>query len=258
MEDLDKTEFSREGQSVDEAFGTAGEPEQTEKETPAESSPETNQEGTEESSTSESAKDADDKTDDNVPFHQHPRWKEVYNKAKKVEELEAKIAELSASRQTERQPDTITTVPKPKWFTDLYGDNDTAWQDYQQTQQQMVQQAEVRAVERIKAEQQAEVAKATKAQQYVKDAVQMLKDEGNDFDENKLMKIMSEYRPVDESGANWDFKRGLEIYNLLEKRPSAEAKKKVAASTMKSKSEGGDEAPTIWTPSKLREKYGYR
>ena len=141
----------------------------------------------------------------------------------------------------------------------MYGDNDDAWRDYQSSQQEIVKQAETRAIERIRNEQQSEATKAAKAQKFVQDSVQALRDEGHKFDENKLMKVMSEYRPVDETGANWDFKRGLEIYQLMENKPSSDAKKKVAASTMKSKSDAGSDAePVVWTPSKLREKYGYR
>lgn len=255
-----ETEFNRETeQGFDSVLGETSEQEQTEKETSEESSSETNQESAEESSTSEdSGSSEESKQDDNVPFHQHPRWKEVYNKAKKVDELEAKLAELSATKTTAQQ-ETQTTSAKPKWFTDVYGaDNEAAWADYKQSQDALLSQAEARAVERIKAEQRAESESVTKANEYIKQSVEALREEGHQFDENKLMKVMSEYRPVDASGTMWDFKRGLEIYNLLEKKPSADAKKRVAASTMKTRQESDEEETKVYTPSKLREKYGFR
>lgn len=259
MSDKVSTEFNQETeQGFDAVLGSSKEQEQTEKEDSGESSAETNREQQEDSSTSEAAREAD-KQDDNVPFHQHPRWKEVYQKAKKVDELEARLAELSERKVESPRQESSSVSVKPKWFTDVYGaENEEAWRDYRQSQDQLLSQAESRAVDRIRREQKEEGEKLTKANDYIKQSVEALREEGHQFDENKLMKVMAEYRPVDESGTMWDFKRGMEIYALLEKKPSADAKKRVAASTMKSKQEADEEEVKVYTPSMLRQRYGMR
>lgn len=251
------TEFNQEeSQGFDQILGSQVEQEQTETENSEESSTETNQEQAEESSSSETKEES--KIDDNVPFHQHPRWKEVYQKAKKVDELEAQLTELRTQKAAP-QP-TQETSAKPKWFTDVYGaDNEAAWQDYNQYQSRIVSEAESRAVERIKAEQKAEQEQFAKSNAFIENEVQRLKESGHSFDKNKLMKVISDYRPIDSTGTMWDFDKAIEIYNLIDKKPSAEAKKRVAAqTTAKGSTETDEQEVKVYTPSKLREKYGYR
>lgn len=245
------TEFTQEGQGFDDALAAKSRTEQEEKVNSPESSTESNQVEQEEESSEESSPSASEaKPDENLPFHKHPRWKEVYSKAQKVDELEKELKAIREEKKSVQQP---TSTPKPKWFTDIYGhDNEEAWKDYQSTRLQDIKEAEDRAFNRLKAEQQAEAERTAKANDYVEQSLAALADEGHKFDRNKLLKIMAEYRPVDESGLQWDFKRGLEIYNLLEKKPSASAKKNVADATMRSKADAGSNEDEVMTPSKLR------
>ena len=74
-------------EGASETFGS--EKEEQVKETPAESQAE-NKPVEEKAPTSEGAEEKSNTPDENnLPFHKHPRWKETYEKAKKVDDLEA-------------------------------------------------------------------------------------------------------------------------------------------------------------------------
>ena len=106
-----------------------------EKETPSESptKEKTEQEKSPPQEGEEGKEEKPDNTpdEDKVPFHKHPRWKEVQEDRRQLkeqvdeltrfkEEVAPKLSRLEEQRQ-----------PIPKWFADTFGENETAWQEFQ-------------------------------------------------------------------------------------------------------------------------------
>ena len=58
-------------------------------------------------------------TEENVPFHKHPRFQEIIRKNK---ELEEEMAQLRQATENINKPNQSTEIPK--WFVDLFGENE--------------------------------------------------------------------------------------------------------------------------------------
>jgi len=194
------------------------------------------------------------KEEDNIPFHKHPRWIERENELQALRERDAErdrqIAELTAAQQSK----TSTTIPD--WFSELYGDNQPAWEKYSVHEQARTEEIE----QRILARQQEEQAKAAKEEQFfqnwIDQEVAKLEAEGLKFDKNELMKTMLDYSPTDGNN-NLDFKKGFAIYEALKKEPvnteKSDARKQLAdTTTTTSRSEPAKK--DYMTPADLRNK----
>lgn len=207
----------------------------------------------------EAPAEGDVPAEDNIPFHKHPRWIERENELKELRETnEATARELEELRkmQEEAASKIHTSTDIPDWFVELYGENEAAWQKYSEHSK-----VEREALKReLLAEQEnakrAEVEEAKKWEKWVDDEIAALKEEGNEFDTNKLSKIMLDYSPTDTDG-NLDFKKGLEIYKALEKAPQDDTKSKARkelADTTTGSPKGDPPKKDYMTPSDLRHK----
>jgi len=189
--------------------------------TPSESSPENNDEVAK-------PEEGEHTPEKQVPFHEHPRWKE---REKELEELRAfreeassKLAEID-SRQNEDNE-----VQIPRWFSTLYGENSEAWEAYQEHSQEEREQLKRETIESMRQEQVQAVQEEQKWVDWVEDGVARLQAEGKTFDKNELLKAVIDYGFTDETG-NYDFGKA---YNFLEatkgnrQNPQTEAKKRVA------------------------------
>jgi hypothetical protein len=172
--------------------------------------------------------------EDNIPFHKHPRWIERENELKELKERdEANAREIAELRSMTEPRDNTGDEEIPNWFSELYGDNLTAWKAYSQHEQARTEEIE----NRILARQQQEAEKAIQEQQkwanWVEDEIKSLEAEGLKFDRNKLSKIMLDYSPTDADN-NLDFHKGYAIYEALEGKPdnaTSEARKQLADTT---------------------------
>lgn len=241
MEDLNKilADIPQEGANP---FGGV------EEETPSESLPEKKEEEVQE--TDDSKKE---ETDENVPFHKHPRWIERENELKELKERDdanaREIAELKA--MTESRNTGNSTIPE--WFSELYGDNETAWNKYNEHEQARTEEIETRIIARQKEEEQKALQETEQWNRWVDTEITSLKDEGNDFDRNKLIKVMLDYSPTDENN-NLDFKKGFAIYQALESKPDngkSKAHKELADKTTAT-TKGEPVTKDYMTPSDLR------
>lgn len=178
-----------------------------------------------------------------VPFHEHPRFKEII-KARQEAEAKAQAAENANLALTKRLDGIEQSLPKgeeiPSWFTDGFGDNPELWSKFNSYNQETRGQLKAEIIEEMKGEEQAKVQKEEEGKQFVREEIQRLKDDGNDFDENKLKKVMVDYQVL-------DFDKGLELYKVLEKEgDNSAARKKIASSTQPSgKSEGESKVKTL-------------
>ena len=197
-------------------------------------------------------------TPENLPFHKHPRWKELQEELRtkddRIGELEKKFEEVSPRLKEIEEKEQ----PIPSWFAESFGDNKELWGKYQSYDQERR--------EEIKQEIYADQAKAQKEQtesvqkwnNWVEDQVSELAGEGLTFDRNELLNTMMEYKPTDEAG-NLDFHKGYEILTkvkaaeVAEKSVKTDAKKKVASQTME-EGRGEGKPKDYMTPKDLRGK----
>lgn len=179
-------------------------------------------------------KDESKDSEKELPFHEHPRWikrEEELNTLKEENEVNAKeLAELKdkVSKKDE------TTGEIPSWFSELYGDNKTAWQKHQaHTKVEKEEWKKEVLAEQTQVRKQTDE-EAQKWDKWVNDEVQNLKDEGKVFDRNKLLKVMTDYKPTsDDKGL--DFQKGFKIYEMQEAEDPSKtnARKELADATTK-------------------------
>lgn len=186
---------------------------------------------------SDNTDDEDNKKSD-VPFHKHPRFKQIIddnNSLKKtIEGLTSKQNEVN--EKLSKDSETI-----PNWFSELYGDNEKAWEMYNDRSKTERKEMKAEILEEIKQEQSKATEETNKWNDWVADEVQSLKDEGLKFNENKLMKVAVEYKPTDDKG-NLDLKKAYNILQMQAKKPKNNDRKKVADGTTKqTKSESKNE-----------------
>lgn len=195
-----------------------------------------------------------DNTDDiNIPFNK--RWEKHAENLKT--ELDAKHQEEMASLRQEfeaKLPKTDTNIPD--WFKELYGDNEIAWQKYDEHEKDKEAEIEKRVIERQDFQRQRAEEEVKYWNKWVDDEVTKLQDEGLKFERNELIKTMLDYRPTDEKG-NFDFKAGYRIFEALKAKEidpaRSEARKKLADTTTKtSPSEKGSK--DYMTSNELRGK----
>ena len=190
-------------------------------------------------------------TEKQVPFHEDPRWQEMHAKAKRVDELEAQIAELNAFRDETKEKFSKDGEKIPSWFG---GDLD-AWNAYK------ADLAEERKSikEELRAEQIAEKEQAEAQQQHwnnwVDENLTKLEASGKKFDRNELIKVMLETRPTDQNG-NFDFEAGYKTYEYRKAVDpvKSQARKAFADSTSRSSRGEGEKARDYRTPADFRGK----
>jgi len=241
MDTNEQTDIQREGTLIENQTIEELTQPNTETETPSESSTENNQ--TEETPSPEgdktdSSEPANTQEEDNIPFHEHPRWKkreEEWNnrleetKAQIRSEYEEKLNQSLQGFQPKEQ-----TVPIPTWFSRLYGNDPEAWNEFESWDKQRQETIKAEAVREYESKQAQETEKVTKANQYIESQITALQSEGKQFDRNELLKVVNDFRPVTDDG-NWDLRKA---YDILEMQKAASvnpvksnARKAVASAT---------------------------
>src|SRR3990167_5222536 len=105
---------------------------ETPAETPAEKKPEEKETG-EETAEEKVAREAkEQEEEDKIPFHKHPRFKALVEEKNQYKEELDKLREDVESKFSEIKESRSETVKIPSWFTELYGENEVAWEKYQE------------------------------------------------------------------------------------------------------------------------------
>ena len=199
-------------------------------ETPAESLPESNQTESTPSSQGEPKKD-NTENEENLPFHKHPRWKqkqaEIESLRKTIDELAPLRDEVAHLKEEFKQSSPKEETPIPQWFLEMFGDNVQAWKVWEKKEaaDEARYKSEVLSLkDQIKREfQEEQIQKqeeSKKMNQWIDNEINQLESEGKKFNKNELLKVIDDYRPIDEKG-NWDFHKA---YELLEMKKQLEAK----------------------------------
>lgn len=233
MEEDILTDVKKSGQELqeDEAFLETLEENEEEKETPSESSTDNNEDGDKPSQEGDKSDDKPKEGEeaDNTPtedkpepFHKHPRWKQV------TEENQDLRARLEALEQVETPAPSQQDESLPRWWVDLAGDDDVSKNAYKGFQAQTKQDRDDIRKELVQEQQSVvdkQASEQTRWEQWVDLEVQNLKDEGETFDKNELMKVAVDMQPTDENG-NISLRKSLQILRLQKAEKSGEEKKK--------------------------------
>lgn len=205
--------------------------------TPAESQPEKVEEGTEPVQGEQNTESKED-----MAFHK--RWAE--REAKLKAEWDEK---LQTSLETQRQ-EFESKIPKsesktniPEWFVELYGENERAWEkynDYDKTRRDEIKREVIESQEAARREAAQEDQKWTN---WVDSQMAALESKGLKFDRQGLADVILNYKPTDANN-NYDFEAGYRIYELLnnskqvDNSEKSQARKRIADISTKSSNVG--------------------
>lgn len=187
------------------------------------SSTETNEEDTTEESSAQEEKE--DAKEEPVPWHEDPRWKawqeEKENLLKFKEEAEPIVRQFKPKEE----------VKIPVWF----GGDEEQWNAYQVDQKRIVEEAEERAIKRIKSEREDEEKRIKEANDYFEQSVTEIEKSGDKVDKNKLLKFVMDNELIDSQG-RWAYKQAYKFMKAMDKGTSdadenLDARKQMAAST---------------------------
>lgn len=218
-------------------------------ETPPASPAETTKE--EEKATA-SGQDTDDEKE--VPFHKHPRFQEIIHSnsdlKEKLELANKAIEELKTVKKVEDEPIA-------GWFKELYGENEDAWKIYNTQSKRDREETKREILAELENKSKSQEQESVKWNNWVDNEVIKLAEDGHKFDRNKLMKIMVDYKPTDETG-NLDFNKGIDLYEKLYKeepidKDKSNIKKKIADTTT-SAGKSIQDKPAFLTAKQLRYK----
>lgn len=200
-----------------------------------------------------------------IPFNaKHPRFKRVW---KELEESRKELADLKAWREEKERQSTQQTQPTtqkiPQAFIDLFGDNEEAWQKFQQLRE--LDKIEAREeVKRLYEEQekakQAQAQAQQKAIDWAEERFADLSDEtGVDLTDtkntvrNQILDICSQYDLFTQEGLpNIDKAFALHQKLYPQKNEVIEEKRQIAAKTNNKVNSSAKESD-VYTPAKIAE-----
>lgn len=181
-------------------------------------------------------------SEENLPFHKHPRWQRM-NEEKKA--LEATVNDLLAFKQQveSKSSDSSQQSSVPEWFKNLYGDNPQVWSQYQSYEKDMRQQIKTEALNELKGEQEKQTQEVQKWNKWVDTQFDDLEDTGKTFDRNEFRKFILDYNaeykslPLNEKG-DIDIPKCYELMTRLNP-PSAPDNKLIEKKKLASKMASG-------------------
>lgn len=195
------------------------------------------------------------KAEENVPFHEHPRWKareeELNTLREQAEENARVIAELSASREP-------VDTKVPDWFQELYGDNPVAYAKYSEVETARKEEIKREILESQEQERRQAAEEEQKWLNFVQDGFSGLEAEGKTFDRNELGKFMLD-NPITDVAGNLDFKKSLALFERLNPVETVDpakslARKQIADTVTRSRPSGDKPTKDYMTPADLRNK----
>ena len=192
--------------------------------------------------------------EENVPFHKHPRWQQMQEKASKVDTLEAELAELRES--VTRRSDS-SDIEVPESFKRLYGDDPEAYKAYREEQVRLKEELKQELIREQIEEVQREEAERTHWLGWIDEQHERLKSLGRSYDRNELDKIMLDYAPTDADG-NLDYDKGYALYETIKaskpQSTNSTARKQLAAAATATTT-GDPPKKDFMTPADLRKSW---
>lgn len=200
------------------------------------------------------------------PFHKNPRWNAMRKRNEALEQ------ELSDFRKWKEEVDPLlknissSKSELPEWWKKAYGEEETskkAYEDYLKNSDEYKQSIKREILDEIKATTESQTRARQEANSYVEESIEALKAEKGDFDKNELFKFMldfeKEFFPIVDEKGNYDFTKGYQLWKQMNPvSDSTEAKKKIAADTMKSKVSVSNSNIPVVSPKMLRRGASWR
>ena len=187
------------------------------------------------------------KSDDiNLPFHKHPRFKQLNNENK---DLRARLEKLE-----QRQDNPAPAAPEtPEWFSKRYGNNPELYKQYQEANDTYKKQIKDELLAEMKEEATREQREQEQVNAWVQEKLSELHDGGEEFDDKALLKVMQEWRPITDDGTSLDFQKGLALLKQFEvitaknttEQEKAEARKKIGGMTDTKPNAAPPSQPTV-------------
>lgn len=213
-------------------------------------------------SQSEKKEEVIETKEENIPFHEHPRWIKLQEDKKhlseELEETRRKVEELANSNRKEEP------INVPQWWKDQYGSEETSVENYKQylTNNEEfkanLKEELKRELETEKENQETQTREAKeKADTYVEEQLQSLKEQGKQFDKNELLKFMLDFEkeyniPIvytdGELKGNYNFTKAYELMTKLNPKDKSDAtskKKEIASETMNARPSVTGNVPII-------------
>jgi len=188
-------------------------------------------------------KPAEEKPED-LPFHKHPRFKQLTDENKDLKERFATLEGRLEEKASHGRP--ITDADVPRWLKTLMGDDPALYAQFNEYQESLITNVVQKVQEGQTSQSQAAKEEQAKWQKWVNDEFDALKAEGHTFNQEEVSRIALEIDPRDEEG-NISIRKSLQIWQerqelvkLKGKNPATvQAKKEIAAKTLS----GGGTAP---------------
>lgn len=209
----------------------------------------------------EDEEDLDEEPEEETPpFHQHPRWQEIYGELQDLREFKEEVQENPEKVLSVGETPTDEPEEAPEWFKDIFGHDDDTWKKYREYDKKQRKQIKQEVIQDIKKQQQEAQKQQEKYDKWVKSEVSRLKSQHGDFDKNRLMKVALDYKPTDEEG-NIDLDKAYDIMTKMKsskpkkkkKKKTTDKKKDIAAKTMDD-TKGEGEKKDYMTPDDLKNK----
>lgn len=206
----------------------------------------------------------DSNPEESLPFHKHPRWKALTEENKV---LKNSLDELQTFRQqvepliSERAEKQKPTEPVPEYWQKLYGDTPEAFEAWKAHEDELLERATAKAVERVRREEEQARQQTEEYNTWMQNEFEAMKAEGLEFKVNDLNKFLTdfynEYKflPTIGDGTRIDFRKGLQMYNKFNPKVDTQAVKKQVASTLaptKNVTEVKPESPRVGSLFKKR------
>lgn len=168
-----------------------------------------------------------------IPYHKDKRWIEMYEKAKRVEELEQKSATLEEKLNRLEQMKSDEPVKVPEAFKRLFGDDEEVYKLWKSEQDEREKSLRAEIIKEINESKQKEIETQQKEeaewQEYFDAEIDALKEDGFEFDDEKLTKFVIDNDITDSKGV-YDLKKGL--LKMMNTKPAANpARKQIAGMT---------------------------
>lgn len=263
--ELEGQKFDEEGNLVPKFGDEPTEEKETPTDSPPENKPEEDEEGSQPSEEEEESEESSPKESEkeDVPFHEHPRWKEVYGELKELRDFKSEVQPVLESLRESKE-----TKEVPTWFKTIYGEDENAWNQYREYSKQEKESLKSEILGVIQEQQNKTTEESKKYDEWVNSELKTLGSEiGEDLVSNpekntlrnKILKTALEWAPVNTKG-EYDFKKAYKILKLQDKpkedpKPKSDERKKLASlETPKSQNK---EEKNFMTPSDLRGKSVY-
>ena len=198
----------------------------------------------------EKGKEKDDKKkEEPTPFHKHPRFTKLVEERNQYKQDLQELKNNMDSKFSEiEKKDSQSKIPN--WFSELYGDNENAWNEYSKYDKQNRADIKKEILDEMNSKQQEVDKQQQERDSYIDQEFQALEEEGKKFSRNEFMKFMIEWKPSNDKG-QLDFQKGYKMFELMNKKdPKKMAARKKIASSKSSKAEPKSEK---WkTPADLK------